>query len=263
MIAGSNRGEQILVVLPTHNEAGALGDVVRGVRESLSAADVLIVDDASTDGTRELADSLADEYENVHVLHRRAKDGLGRAYTAGFVWGLERGFEVLVECDADGSHQPAQLVRLLEALSPQQAGEQAPGGQQPVGREPVALVIGSRWMPGGSVRNWPWYRRAISRIGTRYAQLALDSRLRDITSGMRAFRADALREIDFASAAAHGYAFQVELAWRTERAGLPVAEVPIDFIERSGGRSKMSFAIVLEALWLVTLWGLKQRLGRR
>jgi len=231
---------RVCVVLPTYNERASLEDTVRRIRQTLPDATVLVVDDASPDGTGQLADSLAAADHGVEVLHRSAKEGLGAAYIAGFTWALHHDFAVVVECDADGSHQPEQLVSLLDALTDQ-----------------VSLVIGTRWMPGGSVRNWPGYRRLISRLATSYARLMLRSKLRDVTSGFRAFRADALRTIDYTGAAAHGYCFQIELAWRVERAGLRVVEVPIDFVERAEGRSKMTFGIVLEALWLVTWWGVR------
>jgi len=234
----------VLVVLPTFNERASLESVVRRIRDALPQASILIVDDASPDGTGALADQLASHDLQFHVLHRANKEGLGRAYLAGFAWAFARDFEVIVEFDADGSHQPEQLPRLLDALTPE-----------------VSLVIGTRWMPGGAVHNWPRYRRFISRAATRFARASLRSTLRDITSGMRAFRVSALRTLNLDDLSAHGYCFQIELAWSFERNGFAVAEVPIDFVEREQGRSKMSLGVVLEALWLVTWWGVKLRLG--
>ena len=235
-----------LVIIPTYNESQSLAGVVERIRRAAPRVEILVVDDASPDGTGELADRLAGEDSSVHVLHRIAKAGLGSAYVAGFDWGLARDFDVLVEFDADGSHQPEQLPQLLAPLN--------------MG---AAMTIGTRWMPGGSVRNWPWFRRAISRTGTWFARVSLRSELRDITSGMRAFRASTLEMIHYETAFAHGYGFQVELAWRAERAGLTIAQVPIDFVERAEGKSKMSISIVLEALWLVTKWGWQTRFKRQ
>lgn len=238
-------GQRTLVIVPTYNEIASLGSTVSRVLAALPLAHVLIVDDSSPDGTGALADRLASESPRVHVLHRAQKHGLGAAYIAGFEWALTRDFEVIVEFDADGSHLPEQLPALLTALTPD-----------------TSLVIGTRWMPGGAVHNWPWYRRFISRSATRYARFALRSRLRDVTSGMRAFRASALKRIDVKRVSAHGYCFQIELAWILEHGGLGVSEVPIDFVERTQGSSKMNFAIVLEALWLVSWWGVKVRFAK-
>lgn len=239
-------GAGTLVILPTYNEAASLGRTVGRVLNALPSADILVVDDASPDGTGEIADSLAQNSPRIHVLHRPGKDGLGAAYQAGFEWALAREYTAVIEFDADGSHQAEQLPALLSALTPK-----------------TSLVIGTRWMPGGAVHNWPWFRRFISRSATRYARFALRSNLRDITSGMRVFQASALRDLNLSGVSAHGYCFQIELAWMVERAGLGVAEVPIDFVERTEGRSKMSLGIVLEALWLVTWWGLAVRFGGR
>lgn len=238
-------GAKALVIVPTYNERASLEATVSRLLAALPELDVLIVDDDSPDGTGVLADTIAAHVPRVHVLHRAQKRGLGAAYVAGFEWALVRDYETVIEFDADGSHQAEQLPALLEALTPE-----------------TALVIGTRWMPGGAVHNWPWLRRFISRSATRYARLALRSQLRDITSGMRAYRASALRRVDFDQVSAHGYCFQIELAWLMEHSGLGVHEVPIDFIERTEGRSKMSFGIVAEALWLVTWWGLKVRFAK-
>lgn len=238
--------ERVCVVLPTFNERASLADTVQRVRDTLPSATVLIVDDNSPDGTGMIADELAARDSFVHVLHRAHKEGLGAAYIAGFEWALERDFALIAECDADGSHQPEQLHDLVRAITPE-----------------VSLAIGTRWMPGGSVRNWPKYRMLISKLATSYARLMLRSKLRDVTSGFRVFRAETLRSIDYTGAAAHGYCFQIELAWQTERAGLGVVEVPIDFVERAEGRSKMTLGIVLEALWLVSWWGVRSVFQRK
>lgn len=238
-------GEGALVIMPTYNELASLEMTVSRLLGALPKIDVLIVDDSSPDGTGELAERLANSSTRVHVLHRSQKDGLGAAYVAGFRWALAHEYAAIVEFDADGSHQPEQLPALLAELGPQ-----------------TSLVIGTRWMPGGAVHNWPKYRRFISRSATRYARVALRSQLRDITSGMRVFRASALKRVDLDAVSAHGYCFQIELAWLMEQSGLGVVEVPIDFVEREHGSSKMSIAIVIEALWLVSWWGLKVRFAK-
>ena len=232
---------RVLVVIPTYDEAANIESIVARVRGAVPAAHVLVVDDASPDGTGELADGLASADASVHVLHRPGKEGLGAAYLHGFGWGLEHGFEVLVEMDADGSHQPEQLPGLLDALAE------------------ADLVLGSRWVPGGQVVNWPLHRRLISRGGTTYARLALGVPVRDITGGFRAFRRTALESLDLGDVASQGYCFQVDLAWRAITRGLRVVEVPITFVERERGASKMSGAIVREALVRVTEWGLAHR----
>jgi dolichol-phosphate mannosyltransferase len=241
--AGDNTG-RLLVVVPTFNEAATVRKVVERVRSAVPAAEVLAVDDASPDGTGEIADGLAELDSHVHVLHRIRKDGLGRAYVAGFRWGLERDFDTLVEMDADGSHQPEQLPRLLAALPD------------------ADLVLGSRYVDGGQVVDWPWHRELLSRGGNLYTRIALGIPLHDATGGYRAYRASALRRLSLDTVASAGYCFQVDLAWRAVRAGLRVAEVPITFIERSEGTSKMSGAIVREALWQVTRWGIAYRAGQ-
>jgi dolichol-phosphate mannosyltransferase len=231
-------------VVPTYQERLNIEDVVTRLRGAAPLAHVLVVDDDSPDGTGALAEDLAAADPQVHVLHRAVKDGLGPAYLAGFGWGLDREYDVLVEMDADGSHQPEQLPALLAAL---------PGAD---------LVLGSRWVPGGSVVNWPLRRRLLSQGGNRYVRRALQIDLRDATGGFRAFRRTTLEKLDLEGVASHGYCFQVDLAWRTVRAGFRVVEVPIEFVERVRGESKMSGAIVREALWRVTVWGAQQRVGR-
>ncbi|MDR6119514.1 dolichol-phosphate mannosyltransferase [Aeromicrobium sp. SORGH_AS981] len=229
---------RVLVVMPTYEEADSLPGVLQRLRTSEPDVDVLVVDDASPDGTGELAEQVAATDPGVHVMHRSGKAGLGVAYRAGFAWGLERGYDVLVEMDADGSHLPEELGSLVEAA------------------RTADLVIGSRWVAGGSVVNWPWYRRLISRGGTLYARIALGLPVHDATAGFRAFRADTLRRIDVAGVASQGYCFQIDMTRRVHEAGLQVVEVPVTFVERELGTSKMSSSIVREALWRVTVWGL-------
>jgi len=231
----------VLVVLPTYDEKLTLEKVVGRLLQSVPDAHVLVVDDNSPDGTGDLADRMAADDERVHVLHRPGKAGLGAAYLAGFSWGLDHGFDVLVEMDADGSHQPEQLPSLLAAL------------------EDADLVLGSRWVPGGSVENWPRRREVLSRGANRYVRVALGLGLGDATGGFRAYRASALRQLDLATVESQGYCFQVDLAVRCLDRGLRVHEVPIAFVERLDGHSKMSGAIVREALWRVTVWGAERR----
>ena len=237
---------RVLVVIPTYDEASTLPGTLGRLRSAVPQADVLVVDDASPDGTGQLADALASGDPSVHVLHREAKRGLGAAYVAGFRWALGRGYDVVVEMDADGSHRPEELPRLLGELS--DAGP--------------ALVIGSRWVAGGTVQNWPRHRQWLSRGGNAYTRMMMGIPVRDATAGFRAYRADALERIAFEEVASQGYCFQVDMAWRVHRAGGRIAEVPICFVERSMGRSKMSRQIVVEALLRVTGWGLRARLGQ-
>jgi dolichol-phosphate mannosyltransferase len=235
----------VLVIIPTYNELENLPLITARVRASVPEAHILVADDNSPDGTGEAADKLASADPHIHVLHRKGKEGLGAAYLAGFRWGIDHGYQVLVEMDADGSHQPEQLPRLLTALA---------GGAD--------LVLGSRWVPGGSVVNWPKSRELLSRGGSRYSRLMLGVPIRDVTGGYRAFRKETLEGIGLGEVASQGYCFQVDLAWRAVRAGFTVTEVPITFVERELGASKMSRAIVFEALARVTRWGLASRLGR-
>lgn len=233
------------VVVPTYNERDSLEGVARALLGLGQHVSVLVVDDSSPDGTGELADRLAAEDPRLTVLHRPGKQGLGAAYLAGFTLALDRGADVIVEFDADGSHRPEQLPALLAAI---EAG--------------ADCAIGARWVPGGRVENWPLHRQLISKAGTRYARLMLRSRLHDITSGYRAFRASTLRAVRFDGLDSQGYCFQIELAWQVERAGGRIVEVPITFVERATGTSKMSVGIVVEAMLRVTQWGVAQRLGR-
>jgi len=230
-----------LVIVPTYNESENIVSLVQRVRAAAPDVDLLVVDDSSPDGTGDIADSLAALDSNVHVLHRTTKEGLGAAYLAGFAWGIEAGYDRLVEMDADGSHHPEELPGMLALLDDHD------------------LVLGSRWVPGGSVENWPLHRLALSRGGNLYTRLALGIRIKDATGGFRAFRSDALQTIDLTSVASHGYCFQVDLLWRALERGLRVVETPITFTERVAGESKMSGSIVRESLSRVTRWGLERR----
>ncbi|KAA2265758.1 polyprenol monophosphomannose synthase [Solihabitans fulvus] len=231
----------VLVVIPTYNERENLGPIVARLHAALPQAHALVVDDGSPDGTGALADEMAEADERVHVLHRTEKAGLGAAYIAGFHWALARDYDVVVEMDADGSHAPEDLPRLLAAL-----------------RE-ADLVLGSRYVPGGKVVNWPKHREWLSRGGNIYSKIALGAKLNDITGGFRAYRREPLERIKLDSVASQGYCFQIDLAWRTIEAGFRVTEVPITFTERVIGESKMSGNIVREALLRVTKWGLRRR----
>jgi len=235
-----------LVVVPTYDERDNLGPVLRRLHATMPAAHVLVVDDASPDGTGQLADELAAADGRIGVLHRSTKAGLGTAYTAGFRWALEREYDVIVEMDADGSHAPEELPRLLTALV----------------TEGADVVLGSRYVPDGRVLNWPRHRKWLSRGGNLYSRVALGVEISDVTSGFRAYRRHVLAALPLGEVASQGYCFQVDLAWRTVRAGFRVVEVPITFTEREQGSSKMSGCIVREALWQVTRWGVRHRLGR-
>jgi dolichol-phosphate mannosyltransferase len=235
----------VLVVIPTYDEIGSLGGVLDRLHAAVPAAHVLVVDDASPDGTGELADARAAADERVHVLHRAGKGGLGPAYVAGFRWAAEHDYGVVVEMDADGSHPPERLPALLAAL------------------EDADLVLGSRYVPGGRVKDWPAHRLALSWVGNLYTRWVLRLPLADATGGYRAARADLLARLPFDEVASEGYCFQVDWAWRAARAGARVVEVPIVFTERAVGRSKMSGSIVAEALARVTWWGVRDRLADR
>ncbi|MFF3396483.1 polyprenol monophosphomannose synthase [Streptomyces sp. NPDC002669] len=235
---------RILVIIPTYNEAENIKPIVSRVRAAVPEADILVADDNSPDGTGKVADELAAEDSQVRVLHRKGKEGLGAAYLAGFRWGTEHGYGVLVEMDADGSHQPEELPRLLTAL------------------KGADLVLGSRWVPGGRVVNWPKSREMISRGGSTYSRLLLGLRTRDVTGGFRAFRAETLDGLGLDQVASQGYCFQVDLARRAVEAGYHVVEVPITFVDREIGDSKMSRDILVEALWRVTAWGVASRANR-
>jgi len=232
---------RVAVIIPTYNERENLEAIVGRVRSSVPDADVLVVDDNSPDGTGELADKLAAVDSHVHVLHRGGKNGLGAAYIAGFGWALSEGYGAVVEMDADGSHQPEQLPDLLGALAH------------------ADLVIGSRYVPGGKVLNWPKSREILSRGANTYARLVLGIHLRDATAGYRAFRGTTLHRIALDKVESQGYCFQVDLALRALRDGMTVVEVPITFVERIRGASKMSRSVVVEALWRIARWGIATR----
>ena len=236
--------DRVLVVVPTFNEIDNLEPIVVRARAAVPTGDVLVVDDNSPDGTGGLADKLAADDDHVHVLHRRAKEGLGAAYLEGFEWALQRDYAVIVEMDADGSHRPEDLPRMLAAL----------GGAD--------LVLGSRWVPGGGVVNWPRRRLLLSRGGNIYVRVMLGVPIKDITGGYRAFRRETLLGLDLADVDSQGYCFQVDLAWRAVKQGFRVVEIPITFVERERGTSKMSGSIVREALWRVTQWGVQSRAER-
>ena len=232
---------RVVMVVPTYNEAENLEWILGRLRAAEPDVDILVVDDGSPDGTGDIADELAAVDSQVSVVHRSAKEGLGAAYLHGFAEALERGYDVVGEMDADGSHQPEQLHRLLEALST------------------ADLVIGSRWVPGGSVVNWPRSRELLSRGGNLYVRLLLGISVRDATAGFRVFRSSALNAIDLGEVRSAGYVFQTDLAYRVLTAGLRVREVPIEFVERERGDSKMSRAVAAESLRRITAWGLRER----
>ena len=235
---------RVLVIIPTYIERDNIERIAGRVRAAVPSVDVLVVDDASPDGTGEVADAMAAADEQIQVLHREGKDGLGPAYIAGFRWAAEHGYDVMVEMDADGSHQPEELPRLLAAL------------------EDADLVIGARWVPGGKVRNWPKRREALSRGANTYARLMLGIPLHDATAGYRAFRAAPLAKIGLDEVDSRGYCFQIDLALRAVRQGLRVVEVPITFVEREHGTSKMSRDVMAEAALRITQWGMSDRVGK-
>lgn len=238
---------KVLVVIPTYNEREALPVTLAAVRESAPEVDVLVVDDASPDGTGAWAQQTASAEPRIHVLLRTGKEGLGRAYLAAFAWALERDYDAVVEMDADGSHRAVDLPRLLAAA------QVAPMPD---------LVIGSRWVPGGSVVNWPWHRQLISRAGTRYARLALKLPVHDATAGFRVYPTATLRGLPLSDVESQGYCFQIDMTWRVQRAGGRIVEVPITFVERTLGTSKMSRAIAWEAITRLTEWGFEDRVRR-
>ncbi|WP_414694489.1 polyprenol monophosphomannose synthase [Pedococcus sp.] len=233
--------DRVLVCIPTYNERENLPLVVGRIRASVPTADILVLDDNSPDGTGQVADDLAAGDGQIHVLHRPGKQGLGLAYLAGFQWGLDEGYDAIVEMDADGSHQPEQLHRLLEAL------------------EDADAVIGSRWVRGGSVVNWPLHRKALSVGGNIYTRALLGMPVHDATAGYRAYRSSTLHTIGLRDVASEGYCFQVDLTRRAVARGLRVREVPITFVEREIGDSKMSGSIMRESLQRITVWGLQHR----
>jgi dolichol-phosphate mannosyltransferase len=246
---------RVLVVTPTYNEKDNLAAVLGWLFAAQPTVDVLVVDDNSPDGTGLVADGLAASDPRIHVLHRAGKTGLGAAYLAGFRWGLERGYDVLVEMDADGSHPPGALAAMLAAVGGSAVGRGA-------GLGGAGLAIGSRWVSGGQVVDWPRRRRWLSRAGNAYTRVALGIPVRDATAGFRAYRADVLRGLPLEDVHSRGYCFQVDMALRVLDAGHAVVETPITFRERQSGESKMSGAIVIEAMARVTWWGLRRRVAR-
>jgi dolichol-phosphate mannosyltransferase len=230
-----------LVVIPTYNEATTVEEVLRGVRLESSDIDVLVVDDGSPDGTADLAEKVGADIGDVYVLRRDEKAGLGPAITAGFNWGLERDYDALGIMDADLQHDPRVVPELVDALAN------------------ADLVLGSRYTTGGSIPNWSWHRRVLSRGGNRYSVWMLRLPAADVTSGFRMYRADLIRRLNLQDISASGYGFQIETVYRSVVAGARIAEVPIRFSDRIEGDSKMSGRIVFEAFWLVTLWGLERR----
>ena len=235
---------RVLVCVPTYQERDNLLPIAERLHASVPDAHLLVIDDGSPDGTGTIAAELAEREPWAHVLHRTVKAGIGAAYVAGFAWGCERGYDVLVEMDADGSHAPEQLPRLLAALSG------------------ADLALGSRWVVGGQVVNWPKSRELLSRGGNAYTRIMLGLPLADATGGFRAYRRNVLEALPLSDVASQGYCFQVDLAWQAWRAGFRVVEVPITFVERERGESKMSRSIVIEALWRVTWWGLTSKRSR-
>jgi dolichol-phosphate mannosyltransferase len=235
---------RVAVLIPTYNERDNIGPIVARVRAAVPSADVVVLDDNSPDGTGALADELAAVDPQVHVIHRARKAGLGAAYLHGFRWALDHGYDAVVEMDADGSHQPEHLVDLLTAA------------------KDADLVIGSRWVPGGAVVNWPVHRKALSVGANVYTRVLLGMPVHDATAGYRVYRASTLEAIGLGDVASQGYCFQVDLTRRTVRSGLTVVEVPITFVERERGESKMSGDVMGEALKRITTWGIGHRVGQ-
>lgn len=236
---------EVLVVLPTYNEAGNIDTVLRLVRDAVPHATVLVVDDGSPDGTAKLAEETGAEIGGVEVMSRPGKAGLGSAYRAGFAWGLERGYDAFVEMDSDLSHDPAAIPSLLAAIE-----------------EGHDVAIGSRYVPGGSIPAWSWHRRLLSKGGNIYSSALLGLHVADSTAGFRVYTGPVLRGIELSTVRADSYGFQIEMTYRAIRNGARVKEVPIRFVDRVEGTSKMSFYTVAEALALVTWWGLKRLAGR-
>ena len=235
-----------LVVLPTYQEAENIRDVLTLIRAAVPEASVLVVDDGSPDGTADLAAAVADELGQIDVLRRSEKSGLGPAYRAGFAWGIERGHDILIEMDADGQHDPAVLPQLIAAVDETGAD----------------LAIGSRYVPGGAVPGWPANRRMLSKWGNRYISVMLNLPVRDATAGFRAYRTTIIEKVGLDRVRADGYGFQIEMVYEVAKAGGRITEIPITFRDRVLGVSKMSPNIVLEALWLVTRWGVRDRVSR-
>ncbi len=235
-----------LVVLPTYNECANIDSVLRAVRANLPAANILVVDDSSPDGTADIARKLVGELGSIDVTVRPEKQGLGPAYLAGFRWGIDRGYEAFVEMDSDFSHDPASLPALIQPMT-----------------EGADLVIGSRYVPGGSIPDWKLSRRLLSRFGNLYAKWMLDLGVEDSTAGFRVYSERVLKKIDLDAVTASGYGFQIEMTYRAKQAGATICEVPIRFVDRVNGESKMSSSVVTEALALVTKWGIRRIVSDR
>jgi dolichol-phosphate mannosyltransferase len=235
-----------VVLIPTYQEADNVAIILGRVRAAMPSADILVIDDGSPDGTADLAESTAAELGQVFVLRRAAKSGLGPSYLAGYSWAIEAGYEIVIDMDADGSHDPASVPALVDQV---EAG--------------ADLAMGSRWIPGGSIPGWSLHRRLLSQWGNRYASLALGIPLRDATGGFRAYRVARLAQLDLGTVRANGYGFQIEMAYRVVQSGGRVVEIPIEFRDRTLGNSKMSGAIVVEALFLVTAWAIRDLPKRR
>ena len=236
----------VLVIIPTYNERDNIESIVSRVHQNNPQVHVLVADDNSPDGTGEIADKLAAEDDRVKVMHRAGKQGLGAAYIAGFQWGMDHGYQVLIEMDADGSHRPEDLPSLLRALEQQRAD----------------LVIGSRYVKGGEIKNWPKSREFLSKGGNTYIHLVMGLKVRDVTAGYRVFRRSTLEAIGLESVRSAGYCFQTDLTRRVNNAGLKIVEVPITFVERERGQSKMNRSIVVESLWRATSWGVQDRIAQ-
>ena len=235
-----------LIVLPTFNEADNITEILRRVRAVAPQAGILVVDDSSPDGTADLVRAMTSEIGDVDILSRPRKSGLGSAYRDGFKWGRQRGFDVLMEMDSDFSHDPADIPRLLKGIE-----------------DGADLVIGSRYVPGGEIPHWPWHRRALSKYANRYSAMMLHLPVRDLTAGYRAYRGETLDRIELDAVRAEGYGFQVEMTYFVAQIGGRIDEVPIKFVDRVRGTSKMSMNIVVEAMALVTWWGVRDRVTRR
>ncbi len=237
---------RVLVCTPTYIEAQNIEEFLRRARAAVPGVDILVLDDNSPDGTADIAERVAAELGGIEVLRRPEKRGLGNAYRAGFAVGMARGYDTLIQIDADLSHDPLVLPQLIAAI---EAG--------------ADLVIGSRYVPGGSIPNWPKRRRALSKYGNLYTGFMLKTGVKDATAGYRAFRAETLRAVDYSGTRAKGYGFQIELAYRVASIGGTIVEVPIAFTDRVRGQSKMSFAVMIEEMGLVTWWGIRDRFRKR
>jgi dolichol-phosphate mannosyltransferase len=236
----------VLVVVPTYQEAANIDNVLTQIRSACPEAWVLVVDDNSPDKTADLAEEVGEKLGKIEVLRREGKSGLGSAYRTGFAWGFERGYDVVIEMDADLQHNPVELPNLVRTIG-----------------DGADLVVGSRYVPGGAIPGWAAYRALLSRWGNRYARTVLGMQTSDLTSGYRAYRSDVLRKIDLDAVRADGYGFQIEMAYLMQRNGAVIREIPITFVERVEGTSKMSGRIIVEALALVTWWGVRDRIFRR